>query len=170
MGLLSSWLCSECAVDQNSKGFKFLQSNHGLPKGKDGADRLVESIVSAINKENSGQITTRNAENIVCKAFRATRHTDERFEDLITKGQHVYEIIPGGVVVHRGNGTKVLIVGGLVKKWNWCNGMIQMDTLFQLLKPKLDGNMGNFAIPVEFRQNAGGRYVHEHCSLFFARS
>ena len=41
MGLIPIWLCSKFAIDPNSKGFKFLQMDYGLPKGKDGVDRLV---------------------------------------------------------------------------------------------------------------------------------
>ena len=46
MGLVPIWLCSECVLDPNSKGFRFLQSQFGLPSGKNGAEQLVDAVVT----------------------------------------------------------------------------------------------------------------------------
>ena len=141
-----------------------------MPKGKDGAERLIDSIVSALNGENNGQMTPRNAENVVCKAFCISRDTDERFDDLITKGQHVYEILQDGIILHRGNAPKLLLNGCIIKKWNWRNEMVDIETLLHVLTEKLDVDVDKFIIPLEFRKTRGARYVHEHRDLFFERT
>ena len=113
--------------------------------------------------------TSRNAENLVCKAFRLSRESDGNFHDLITIGQHIYAIKQDGVRVYFQNGTSELYKNGLILKWNYGQDMVETKELAKKMSDVLEKDVINFLVPVELQRPQSRRagHRHPHSDLFF---
>jgi hypothetical protein len=171
IGLIPIWFCAECSLDTTSKGFQLLRTEFGLPTGKIAAEQLVDAVVTRMETVTQKHFTSRNAENLVCKAFRATRGTDTKFNDLITIGQHLYEIDHDGVHIHFQNGSIRFFESGMVLKWNWKGEMVETKQLADKMKVELAQKLEHFVLPMELKManDHWPRSRHEHDELFFAR-
>jgi hypothetical protein len=171
MGLVPIWLCSECALDPASKGFQFLRDQFGLPSGKNGAEQLIDAVVTRITTDTNKGFSSRNAENLVCKAFRVSNNNDGKFSDIITKCQHVYEIIKDGVVVHFQNSECEIFKTGLILDWNWQADMVKTKHLATKMTKVLENDVADFIVPKQLQRLKRGfsKYKHQHAGLFFKK-
>jgi hypothetical protein len=107
----------------------------------------------------------------VCKAFRLMSDNDGKFRDLITFGQHLYELEWDGLRIHFPNGYNRLFPHGMIGKWNWVDHMINTVDFAKKMSTSLQGDLQSFIVPTEVETKSGNRskYQHEHADLFFRK-
>ena len=167
IGLGPPWICNECTIDPTSHALKYMRSDLGLPTGREAGDQLLESIVSGIENQLNSKFSLRNAENLTCKAIRKHSGTDGEFNDLITKGQHVYETKTSEVHIYFQNGKTVTVSGTLINQWNWAGCKRTVEEIVKNMSKQLKDDFSKFVLPSDFRNRDLRNYHHEHRHLFF---
>lgn len=119
VGLVPLWFSDQITVDAGSKAMKFLVAQKGLAPGRPAAQRFLETLTSALERQYGIESTIRYGENLSCKSFRlaSSEGSDNRFSDLCFSEQCVFDVCHGKVEVHRSGCPKVVVDGPLIDRW-----------------------------------------------------
>ena len=146
VGVVPLWFAEEHSVDTSSKSIQYLVKNKGLAKGKHAAERFLDSVASALQRQHGITASRKYTENVCCKAFRreCTVGSDHRFSDLLFDNQCVFQTRKSSVRVYRRGFQEVVVDGPLIEKWSFDG---KFWTMQQLLLHFKSTSVVGFEIP-----------------------